>query len=219
MLTVFTASLAHAGKPLTVDDADVLAKKSCEIETYGTHINSFGSVSRGLQSTLNCGVSSITQLGVTLGGTHDDFGSTSIFALSGKTRILEGEKETPSFTLGYGVSQSKAPSSHWSSPQYAASVIGTFPLSEKTTAHLNLGLVHDNASDSRKTRGTWGIAGEYEMTPAVTLLAESYGEQTSSPTLGLGVRWQVSKQWKIGTEVSRQSHTATQFTLGATFSF
>jgi hypothetical protein len=215
----FLGAHAYAASPLTTDDAGVLERGECEFSAYASHANAQGAATRGLQSSLNCGAFGTTQLGIGLAGSQDAAGSTDIVSISAKTRLFSGATDAPSFSVGYGATSARAPGNGWSSASYSLNGIATFPLSETATLHANLGLSRDNSTAPSQTLGTWGIAAEYAFSPSLSLLAETYGQQSSAPWVGIGARWQASKSWSIGAELSSQANNATQFTLGATLAF
>ncbi|WP_217126584.1 hypothetical protein [Hydrogenophilus thiooxidans] len=69
--------------------------------------------------------------------------------------------------------------------------------------HLNAGVARDTQSDENTV--VWGLGYEYELSDTVALLAQYYGEERSSPTRGVGVRWTVADGMKVGVMVDRAS--------------
>lgn len=67
--------------------------------------------------------------------------------------------------------------------------------------HLNAGVARDTQSD--ENTALWGLGYEYELSDTVALLAQYYGEEGSSPTRGVGVRWTVAEGMKVGVMVDR----------------
>lgn len=67
--------------------------------------------------------------------------------------------------------------------------------------HLNAGMARDTLTDDNTT--VWGLGYEYELSEAVALLAQYYGEEGGSPLRGVGVRWTVADGMKVGLMLDR----------------
>lgn len=213
------SSMAQATAPLNTDDANAIAKGACEVETYGLGLRTQGVSINGLTARISCGVTESTKLGVGIGQARDDFGHANFISLTGKTTFIKGENGSASYALGYGITGAQLQNMGRRADSYYINGIVSKPLTDKITAHLNLGVLRDSFIGTDRTLGTWGLAGEYALTPTVALVAETYGQEGSKPWVAAGARWQASKAWSFGAALANQSGVANQFTLGAKYSF
>lgn len=171
-----------------------------------------------LSSQLSCGIGHSTQLGASIGRSRDDFGHANSFALNGKTNLFKGSGSDASYTIAYGIAGIQPEGLSLRSQSAYLNGVVSKPLTDNLTGHLNFGLTHDRSLG--KTMGTWNVAAEYALGHGVDVMAEAYGQEGSGPWVGVGSRWQANKSWSIGASLSRQSsENATQFTLGAKYSF
>lgn len=103
-IALASATAAHAGRPLATEDAGVLERSECEVETYGANTRMGSADTTSLSSQLSCGIGRSTQLGAAIGRSRDDFGHANSFTLNGKTNLFKGEGSSASYTIAYGIS-------------------------------------------------------------------------------------------------------------------
>jgi hypothetical protein len=84
--------------------------------------------------------------------------------------------------------------------EWQALALATYRFEEQKI-HLNLGAARDTLES--KTRSLWGVGYEYPLTPSLAALAQYYGEEGSSPTRGVGLRWTVAEGMKVGVMADR----------------
>lgn len=188
-MSLFTGS-AHAGRPLTVEDANVNEVGKGHIETWTARgpdgqrawfVSPAWSPKEGLE--LAATVSRDTQQKQTAG------------AVQAKFRLSASQENGCNFGALLGLAQAEREKSH---PYVNGLLSCNHP--DWGSVHGNLGAVHLQAS---KYINTWGAAWEYPI-GAATFHLESFGQQHLKPARAMGLRYELSPQLQIDGSLGRQ---------------
>jgi len=198
---------AHAGRPLFTDDAEPVAPGVFEVEAglrYEDHpnLNHFD-----FPLTLSFGVFEPVELGVGFGRhvlNHEQTGSeTSIndVVLGTKVKLLDAEKHWASQSLSFTVKFPTADRDTVGSGDYDFDLmwILTKPIGTNAAVHLNAGYLWVGTHFDRELEDLvhYGLAGEYNLTGSIQLVAEIFGltstggDSDSSAFINGGLRWSV----------------------------
>ena len=193
LLLAFCAALpmaAQAARPMNTDDANVVDPKSCQLETW---------VRRNRSSTEQWAVPGCNFWGDvewSLGGqqrSEDTPWTSGLLLGQAKKRWLrlsDGDWGV-STTLGFINTQ---PTSDFNAPQRDVyfNVPITRALGQDRFVHLNLGWVQHNRDGS--SRATWGLGGEWPLSPRLIAISEVYAETTTPSQYQVGLRFWVQPQ-------------------------
>jgi hypothetical protein len=178
MLFSFAALPAYAGRPMTVDDAVIVAPGQCQLETYALRAGE----AREFWATPACNVGDTWELAAGGAWAEDQSGRTHYGRLQAKTvfKALDaggwgaGLVLADQFRAGRGLDG-----------DISANVPVSFSLrGDSVLLHLNAGAVRTQAT--RTTNATWGIGAEFKLNERNSLTAESFGQQRSRPRQQLG---------------------------------
>lgn len=201
-LLLVAAPAAQAARPFVTDDARIVDKDGCQIETFFKRQHRFDESEFWFLPACN-------PLGVelTLGGIwlkSLPFGDTRTTLLQGKALLKPLETNGAGFALTLGVLRvSPFQSARATSPYFNA--IGSFSFADdRLILHTNLGGVRDKVASF--SRGTWGIGGEVLLSaPRWIGIIETYGQRGEKPTLHTGLRvWIVPNRVQMDTTLGFQ---------------
>jgi len=202
-LALAAAGTAHAGRPFVTEDAGVLKRADCEWEGVIAHAKASGAPSESAWSTqLGCGIGLDSQLALAWGQARSAGSRADSIVLGGKTGLIDGGEDSPSFALAYGAAWTRADGDQRLDSHYANLVLSA-PLDPDWTAHANLGLL--DLHQGRATRTTWALAVEKRVAAALDLGAEFYGEGSGKPWFGVGARWQAGEKLSLNASWAWQS--------------
>jgi hypothetical protein len=214
---------AQAAAPLATDDAEVLAARDCEAEPSVQRL-SLGDRTR--ETTLNvqlaCGLGHGTQAAVAWGRSSQpdaqNRGRRESVALGLKT-ALDMAPQGLGLALSAGSVMGRAGSEPFRFDSLYVSAAVTAALRPGVTGHANLGWVRSRPGGSSST--AWNLALEVVCRPGLDAAVELYGDDRSRPWLGLGLRWTVSEQLKLGASHAVQADTLRQrlVSVGVTWGF
>jgi hypothetical protein len=178
---------AQAGRPFVTDDARVVDKDGCQVETFVKKQRRFDETEFWFVPACN----PWGPVELSLGGTW------VASALPGDSRALTAQAKTllrPLETNGYGFAFSVGVTRL--KPFEATSVvnpyfnaIGSISFADdRFVAHANLGGVRDKVANI--SRGTWGVGAEVLLiAPRLYGIVETYGQRGEKPTLHGGLRY------------------------------
>ena len=189
-LLVHQTGLAH---PLQTDDAGVLDRKQCELETYGLRQNDTDERSRETWLHGSCGIGGHTQLELGLAtATHPGEGRRTGLTLSGKSQLWQAETangDGAALSLAWQLAGARTPNGNWRHEGSELRLLSSQPLSDKLSLHLNLGHAHNVVDHAHVT--TWSAALEHSPVAALgglAPMAELYGDDRSPASWNLGLR-------------------------------
>ncbi len=185
------AACAWAGRPFATEDAGVIEKQRCELETYAAYTPGFagGASPRGQWVQVGCGVGGRSQIALGMGRSQSADEALRGMAVVGKSQI-HGAEDEPQWALAYTVSGSHS----WrkiGKDGHAVVLVHTRPLDVGgLTMHANVGWTLDRPT--RRNSMLWAAALERpELLPDVDVGVEAYGNDREAPMLGVGARWKV----------------------------
>jgi hypothetical protein len=199
LLIAPVAHLAHAARPFVTDDARVVDKGGCQIETFVKSQRRYDENEIWFVPACNPWGVELTAGHIRVDGNQD--GRSSTVLLQAKTLLK------PLVTNGSGFAFSVGTfAGHANSPYVNA--IGSFSFADdRVVIHTNLGVIRDNEANS--TRRTWGVGGEVLLAaPRWYGIIESYGMRGENPTLHTGLRiWLVPGSLQLDTTVGIQHNS------------
>lgn len=201
------APLAHAGRPLTVDDANTNDPGNGHIEAWYAQP---GDGAKVWTIAPAYGIAEGVEIGAALA--RETESKTNASALQVKFRLTESKKDGCNFGATLGVAHSSAASG---TDPYVNGLFTCNMEHVHAAVHLNLGAI--KPSDGATLR-TWGVAFEHELGGEAAAHIEYFGQEQSKPTLQFGLRKEVVKNFQIDGTVGR-SNKDTVFSLGMKFMF
>lgn len=182
---------AQAGRPLTVDDANVNDVGEGQVEGWWTR-----SPNGSRSWTVAPAYAPIKNVELGAGVSRDQKTGLESVNVQAKFRITESQEKGCNFGAVVGTARTDGESSK----EY---VNGLF-----TCNHPTLGSLHTNlgALDFSKSQriGTWGLAWERAY-GEVTAHVEVYGQRQETPTWATGLRMNILPKLQIDASVGRQS--------------
>ena len=201
-LTLASTS-AFAGRPLSVDDANIDDKGTGHVEAWAAR------KPRKADVIYVAPAYSPWQV-VELSGllSRNRTNSISSVGALARVQVTEPKKSGCNFLVALG-HQHFSPGGNLPFAYTAATCNG-----RDFTLHGNLGAAKPSNASSF---GTWGIALEHD-TGTFTAHIESFGQEDSKPTFQVGARREVAKGWQVDGTLGRFDGE-TIFSLGVKFSF
>jgi hypothetical protein len=189
ILTLLWGS-AHAGRPLSVDDANVNELGKGHIETW---------LARGPsgQSAWFVSPAWSPKEGLELAATvtRDRLEKQTAGAVQAKFRLSASQENGCNFGALVGLAQAEGEKSN---PYVNGLLSCNHP--DWGSVHGNLGAVQSPGS---RYNNTWGVAWEYPI-GEVTFHVESFGQQHLKPTRAMGLRYELSPSLQVDGSVGRQ---------------
>lgn len=186
-LAISLPLVAHAGRPLSVEDAGVNPVAQCQVESWLERGLASGSETH-LVLAPACGVFDGVELGLEGGWAQRTSRGDTHRALALKW-VPDAAQWGPwqfgaKLTVG---SERPAGENQWGDAPTGLLAIGTWQASEAWSVHLNLGA--DAPHDDGDTVGHAGAAIAWTPTPKVLLFAELTAAQRTPATRGVGLRY------------------------------
>jgi hypothetical protein len=187
---------AHAARPFVTDDARVVDKGGCQVETFVKRQQRFDETEFWFLPACNPWGSELTLGHIRLDSTPA--GDLRGTVLQAKTLLKPLTTNGAGFAFSAGLLSNTA-----NSPYFNA--IGSFSFAgDRVVLHSNLGGIRDNVANL--SRGTWGIGAEVQLAPPRWYgILESYGQRGEKPTLHGGLRiWLKPDRLQVDTTVGMQ---------------
>ena len=192
---LLAASGAHAARPFVTDDARIVDKDGCQVETFVKRQRRFDESEFWFLPACNPWGAELTaghsRVDSTLGDT--------------RTTILQAKMLLkPLTTNGSGYALSLGTFFGATTNPYL-NAIGSFSFADdRIVVHTNLGALRDNAA--RISRGTWGAGAEVLLiAPRLYGIIETYGQRGEKPTVHTGLRiWIVPNRVQVDTTIGVQ---------------
>lgn len=186
VFVLLAAEFASAGEPLVTDDASILEKGVCQIESW--HRWSTGGGHEGWLLPA-CSVNEHLELAV--GGAryrYPEVGGHSLLLLQAKAVFWRAQDER--WSIG-AVAAAQRDGGHESRGKafHQASALGLLSfnaLDDALRVHVNGGVAYDRAA---YTTGVWGTAVEYDLRDDWTAMGEIYRDEPGRAKFQLGVRY------------------------------
>jgi hypothetical protein len=182
-MAAFAPILALAGRPLTTEDADTLDDKACQVEAWVDH--SRVETQAWMVPACNFGLGVEWQAGFSRAWSDgaSRFPEAYVQAKSAWGTLGEGGW---SVGLVGGVVRRTEERTGWENP-YALGVVSWAVGESPTRIHLNAGWSRNKLEG--RNAFPWGAAIERPVSRALTLLAESFGENHGKPFFRMGGRY------------------------------
>ena len=196
LFAVFLAApLAHAARPFVTDDARIVDKDGCQIETFVKRQRRYDEKEFWFLPACNPWGAELT---VGHSGVEGTTGDTSATILQAKMLLKPLATNGAGFALTVGTFYGKTTNPY-------VNAIGSFSFADdRVVLHTNLGALRDNVAGM--TRGTWGAGAEILLlAPRLYAIAETYGIRGEKPTAHTGLRiWIVPNQVQVDTTIGLQ---------------
>lgn len=211
-LAVLLLGAGHAfaaGGHHAVDDAAILERGACEVESWATRAHGG---ERLLHAGLNCGAGPV------------EFGLASDYArLAGTSATAWSVQAKTAHALSGQFSIGAVFAAGWQAhvrPRYAGSTLAglaTWTASEAWAVHANLGREFVHQGDDR-TRG--GLSIEWTPVQAWSFVAERYREW-GTHYARLGARWSPAQRWQLDASGAKSlsGPLPSLWTVGVTYSW
>ena len=202
------ATPSLAGRPLSVDDANVNEVGVSHVETW---LERQADGSRLFTVAPAIGVA--PGIEISASAARDTTNRLNTVALQAKFRLTPSQQNGCNLGAVAGIAQTSAgvQNEGYQTPY----------LNGLLTCNMTAGALHLNLGTNRATGGptltTWGIAFEREM-GSITAHAEYFGQTASSPTFQIGARTDVAKNIQIDATLGR-NHSTTVFSFGLKYGF
>ncbi len=192
---LLAASGAHAARPFVTDDARIVDKDGCQVETFVKRQRRFDESEFWFLPACNPWGAELTaghsRVDSTLGDTR-----TTILQAKMLLKPLTTNGSGYALTLGTFFGATTNP---------YLNAIGSFSFADdRIVVHTNLGALRDNAA--RISRGTWGAGAEVLLiAPRLYGIIETYGQRGEKPTVHTGLRiWIVPNRVQVDTTIGVQ---------------
>jgi len=190
---------AEAARPFVTDDARVVDKGGCQVETFVKDQRRLDEREFWFVPACNPWGMELTAGYARVDSTPSGDSNTTI--LQAKMLLKPLEANGIGFALSVGTFLNAKTSPY-------VNAIGSFSLADdRVVLHGNLGTVRDNIAS--RSRGTWGAGAEILLAaPRFYGILESYGQSGEKPTLHTGLRvWLVPNRAQLDTTVGVQHAT------------
>ena len=198
LVMVISSQAAHAARPFVTDDARIVDRGGCQIETFYKEQRAYsGSEFWFLPACNPFG------LELTAGGNRIEDEHSVV--LQGKTVLKPLQTNGSGFALTLGT--------FYVNPQDGRNVwspyvngIGSFSfLDDRAVVHANIGAIRDRIAGF--DRGTWGLGLEALLVaPRLYGILETFGQYADKPTHHAGLRfWIVPNKFQVDSTVGNQN--------------
>ncbi len=210
-LVIVLTPPVQAARPMITDDARLTDSGACQVESWA-HLHGKEHEFWALPAC-NPGGNFEMTVGGALAYT-DSQKQNSALVVQGKT--LFKPLETNGYGAGLAIGYARQPGSDTSGSPYFY-IPASFSLADdQLVLHANVGNLRER--ETRKTRLTWGLAGELQTTERLFVIAETYGQDKGGTFFQAGVRfWVVPNHIQIDTTYGSQfghPHDEYWFSLG-----
>lgn len=183
------ASAAWAGQPLNTEDAAVLERSDCEVETsLRRQTARAADPASGFALKAGCGVGWRTQVALGLDAERIGGNTDQGLRLGGKTALNEAAAGQPAFALAWELAAARPTGGSFSLEDTSALAVTSLKLRPALQLHANLGWSH---SRSQKRNSTlWAVAVEQAASDRLDLMAEVHAsDRDRAPWVAAGLRW------------------------------
>jgi len=179
---------AQAGRPLQTEDAGVLDRGDCEIESVGSRASGGGEPRlREYSVQLGCGIGARTQLAVAAARALDGETRSDAAALVGKTALRELTDTQAGVVIAYRLAGARAKGGSFRHEATELRAVLSAPLAEDWLFHGNLGTVRDEAA--KQTSTIWSAALERTGLGPFDVMGEVFGDDRGAPWWNAGLRY------------------------------
>ncbi|MFA9219078.1 MAG: hypothetical protein ACEQSK_18500 [Sphingomonadaceae bacterium] len=190
MVLLLAAPRAHAGRPMTVDDAAVVDPGQCQLETYTQRTASYAGVPAVSEYWLApaCNVDGNWELGLAAGRASGVPGGPAQYGrLQAKTvfKPLAANDWGVGLVLGDQYQAGQGLDGNWTlNLPFSVSL-----RDDRILFHLNAGWLREHVADRHRHSATWGSGAEFRLTPRCSLTAEVFGQQNAGSHYQFGASY------------------------------
>jgi hypothetical protein len=186
-LLVSVCTLACAGRPLVTEDAAVIEKAACEVESFAARTTERGSPSvRGTSLQLACGIVGHTQLALASATARSGGESERSWTFAGKTAVAESS--LGAWALAWGLAAVQPAGTSLKHETSFVNGVLTMPLNDSLKLHANLGW--SRSQSDRQSRTGWSLALERNAAAGIDVMGETFAnDRDKSPWIQFGLRW------------------------------
>lgn len=218
---LLAAGSSQAGRPLTTDDAGVIEKGHCEIESFLSHATERDAPSaKGGSFQLGCGVAGNTQVALQLTTARSGGATDRGLAFNGKTALGEAGAGN-AFAVGWGFTAAQPDGGTMKHEGTFINGIFTKTVDDAMKLHANLGW--SRSQSVKQSTTNWGVALERTVAEGFDAMGEVFGtDREKSPWVQVGLRWAVvPEKFFLDTSLGRQTGSTRQqmFTVGLKAAF
>jgi hypothetical protein len=197
LLGFLACAPAQAARPFVTDDARIVDKDGCQVETFLKDQRRFSESEFWLLPACNPWGAELTAGYIRVDS--DPAGDSNTAVLQAKMLLKPLATNGAGFALTLGTFAGDKISPYLNG-------IGSFSLADdRVVLHTNLGAIRDNVAGL--SRWTWGMGAEILLAaPRWYGILESYGQRAEKPTLHTGLRiWIVPNRVQVDTTVGLQN--------------
>jgi hypothetical protein len=180
---------ALAGRPLQTEDADILDRGECELESFWARASESDAPRvRALSAQIGCGIGARTQLAVAAARARGGDVHSDALALTGKTALRQLTDAQTALTLAYMLSGARVAGGSFRHDATEVRAVLSMPMvADAWLLHANLGGAR---SETQRINSTvWSAAIERTGIGRFDLMAEVFGDDRSAPWWNTGLRY------------------------------
>lgn len=210
---------AHAGRPFVTEDAGVLERGECEWESFAGRARGDGLTATQLATQVGCGIGLKSQVAASVGQAKVEGIKARSVGINGKTNLFRSADESGAFTLAWGFDSTRVLGEDVSTR--FLNLVYSHRIQDKVTVHLNYLGARSSGGGSTETTRQWALAAEVPLAGDWEIGAEVFGTKSSDASIGLGARWNLSKQLSLNASLhtTTESPRVNTATVGAKLAF
>jgi hypothetical protein len=197
LICVFAAAQAQAARPFVTDDARIVDRDGCQVETFVKRQRRFDESEFWFLPACNPWGAELTLGYIRVDSAPAGDAHATVLQVKTLLKALDTNGAGFAFTLGALAGDKVSP---------YVNGIGSFSFADdRVVLHSNIGAIRDNVA--AMTRWTWGLGAEVLLAaPRLYGILESYGQRGEKPTLHTGLRvWIVPNRVQLDTTVGLQN--------------
>jgi len=187
------ASTAFGARPFFTDDARIVDKGHCQIESFAKNQRAYAGSEWWVMPACNPPFAPFAAgIEFTLGRNRIEDEENTV--RQAKFLLKKLEDNGPGYALSIG--------SFGGDPYFTG--IASYAFHDHAVLHANLGMIHNKLPDT--DRETWGLGIEVPLSGRWTAASETFGQRGDTPTQHAGLRYAViPKRVQVDTTLGHQS--------------
>ena len=201
-LIVLNFSQAYAARPFVTDDARLTTSESCQVESWSRLYKN----STEIWALPACNPTGNFEITAGMGlAKPKDTANTQDYVIQVKS--LARELETNDWGWGFALGRVNhpdiTPGPNLLGNTYAYVPISISTMNDRVIYHVNIGWLKDNAT--QENRKTFGLGTEIQATNRLLMIAETFGDNKSTPYWQTGFRYSIIPNlFQVDTTIGRQ---------------
>lgn len=192
----------YAARPFVTDDARLTTPESCQVESWSRIYKNSTEIWALPACNLNGNFEITAGLGL---AKPKDAASTQDYVIQAKSLVKE--LTTNGWGWGFAIGRVShpdiTPGPNLLGNTYAYIPVSISTLNDRVTYHVNMGWLKDNAT--QENRSTFGVGAEIQASNKMLFIAESFGDNKSSPYWQTGFRYSIIPNlFQVDTTIGRQ---------------